>query len=339
MDARIHLAVSHSGRTLHLSVSPRDPFSSLLATLETEFSVSRSTAKLVVKGKKLQSEPSSDPPLHHLLPGATFDPTPTSSSAPGRSPTNPIKILLVGPKVHDLDALRDAERLREKKHAAFAHHQAVARTGAAKPTRARRVYGLSDDDPDRYRFYELGPFPKRVPQFDRRKAMLERLAGDEAVRDVMRRHKFAVGVLTELHPILQPTLLGLNTNSGEKVSLRLLTDDMEGCRNYNEVRRVLLHELSHNRFGDHDDNFKELNSQLNKEVSAFESSPYFEPWSPSPSSSSEPPSAHSHRLNEEEAERVWDKLNFGLEEELEMRRDRVGRAAEDRMKKERARQT
>lgn len=55
---------------------------------------------------------------------------------------------------------------------------------------------------------------------------------------------------TELHPILQPELLGLNTNAGEKVSLRLLTDDLEGTRNYNDVRRVLLHELSHNRFGD-----------------------------------------------------------------------------------------
>lgn len=162
--------------------------------------------------------------------------------------------------------------------------------------------------------------------------MLKRLSEDPAVLDVMKRHKFAVGVLTELHPILQPTLLGLNTNAGQKVSLRLLTDDLEGTRNYNEVRRVLLHELSHNRFGDHDDDFKALNSQLNKEVSTFESSPYFEPWSPSPSSSS--PTTDSHRLNEVEAERVWEKLQFGLEDEVELKRERVGNAAEERMKRE-----
>lgn len=64
-------------------------------------------------------------------------------------------------------------------------------------------------------------------------------------------------------------LLGLNTNAGEKVSLRLLTDDLDGLRSYNDVRRVLLHELTHNVFGGHGNDFKELNSQLNKEVAAF----------------------------------------------------------------------
>lgn len=80
---------------------------------------------------------------------------------------------------------------------------------------------------------------------------------------------------TELHPVLHTNhstgekLLGLNTNAGEKVSLRLLTDDLDGLRSYNDVRRVLLHELTHNVFGGHGNDFKELNSQLNKEVAAF----------------------------------------------------------------------
>ena len=171
---------------------------------------------------------------------------------------------------------------------------------------------------------------------------------------------------TELHPILQPTLLGLNTNAGEKVALRLLTNDLEGTRSYNEVRRVLLHELAHNKFGPQcvisqhfsfpsslqtpantrscsfvlcsDDDFKALNSELNKEVSTFESSPYFEPWSPttSTSSSSESDRTNSHRLNEEELERVWEKLNFGEEELVDAKRERVGNAAEERMKREKA---
>lgn len=33
---------------------------------------------------------------------------------------------------------------------------------------------------------------------------------------------------------------------------------------------VLLHELTHNKHGDHDEKFKTLNSLLNKEVKAFE---------------------------------------------------------------------
>lgn len=170
---------------------------------------------------------------------------------------------------------------------------------------------------------------------------------------------------TELHPILQPTLLGLNTNAGEKVALRLLTNDLEGTRSYNEVRRVLLHELAHNKFGPQcvfsrhfvflfsqtptntrscsfalcsDDDFKALNSELNKEVSLFESSPYFEPWSPTSSSSSpfETDRTASHRLNEEELERVWEKLNFGEEELVDAKRERVGNAAEERMRREKA---
>lgn len=178
---------------------------------------------------------------------------------------------------------------------------------------------------------------------------------------------------TELHPLLQPTLLGLNTNAGEKVSLRLLTDRLDGTRSYNEVRKVLLHELVHNRHGDQcvspppppslscpafassearfltrgpptppklrsDNSFKELNSLLNKQVAAFESSPSFEPWdppAPSGSSASASTAKEAHRLHEVEAERVWDRLAFGLEDEVELRRERAGRAAEERMRRAR----
>lgn len=67
------------------------------------------------------------------------------------------------------------------------------------------------------------------------------------VRILLPHIRFVVGVLTELHPHWQPTLLGLNKNAGEEVSLRLLTDDLTGTRSYLEVRKVLLHELAHNR--------------------------------------------------------------------------------------------
>jgi hypothetical protein len=36
--------------------------------------------------------------------------------------------------------------------------------------------------------------------------------------------------------------------------LRLRTDAYDGFRLYSEVRRVLCHELTHNVWGDHDDN-------------------------------------------------------------------------------------
>lgn len=70
----------------------------------------------------------------------------------------------------------------------------------------------------------------------------------------MQEHKFSVGTLTELAPHEHPELLGLNKNAGEVILLRLRTDAMDGFRLYSEVRRVLCHELTHNVWGDHDDN-------------------------------------------------------------------------------------
>ncbi|GAA5943428.1 uncharacterized protein JCM15063_006467 [Sporobolomyces koalae] len=318
----VHLSIAHSGRSVNVSYECATPTSRFLDSLEDEFSVLASTAKLLSKGKRLDCTLGET--LASMLRENGFDPLQTTVD-------KPLKLMLIGPKSQDLQALRNNEAIRERKREAFQHHQAKA--SVAKPTPAARIRNIgTDDDPDRFKFYQLEPFPNSVPMYDKRMAMLERLSTDEAVLDCMRRHKFAVGILTELHPILQPTLLGLNTNAGQKVSLRLLTNDLEGTRSYNEVRRVLLHELSHNRFSDHDDDFKALNSQLNREVAAFESSPYFEPWTPAASYGGD--SQRSHRLNEDEAERVWEKLQFGPEEEVELRRDRVGAAAEARLRRE-----
>jgi len=109
------------------------------------------------------------------------------------------------------------------------------------------------------------------------------------VTECMKSREWTVGLLSELHPHRDPTLLGLNKNAGEAIYLRLLTDDLSGLRSvscsakqsalaqakssnlqYAHTRMVLLHEITHNRWGDHDESFKTLNSLLNKEVKAFE---------------------------------------------------------------------
>jgi hypothetical protein len=60
-------------------------------------------------------------------------------------------------------------------------------------------------------------------------------------------------------------LLGLNVNKGQEIKLRLRTNDLLGFRNYQKIRETLVHELTHNVWGRHDDNFKTLNSQLLRE--------------------------------------------------------------------------
>lgn len=90
----------------------------------------------------------------------------------------------------------------------------------------------------------------------------------------MKKHKWNVGTLQELSPS-ERTILGFNRNYGQLISLRLRTNDMEGFRHYPEIRKVLLHELTHNVWGEHDDNFHRLNRQLNKEVGKYHSIIYF----------------------------------------------------------------
>jgi hypothetical protein len=64
----------------------------------------------------------------------------------------------------------------------------------------------------------------------------------------MKARDWQVGLLSELHPKRDPTLLGLNKNAGEAVYLRILTDELDA-----HTRMVLLHELTHNKHGDHDE--------------------------------------------------------------------------------------
>ena len=59
--------------------------------------------------------------------------------------------------------------------------------------------------------------------------------------------------------------MGLNRNAGQEILLRLCTDDWKGLRTYTSLIDVLLHELTHNVHGDHDEAFKMLNSQLKRE--------------------------------------------------------------------------
>lgn len=63
-------------------------------------------------------------------------------------------------------------------------------------------------------------------------------------------------------------LLGFNKGKGMEISLRLRTDDMKGFRQYATIMRTLLHELAHMVWSEHDNNFKELNSELTREYHA-----------------------------------------------------------------------
>merc|ERR1712192_368519 len=64
-------------------------------------------------------------------------------------------------------------------------------------------------------------------------------------------------------------LLGFNQNFGQKIVLRLRTDDCKGFRPYYDLINTLLHEITHNVFGPHDEKFWALFRELKKEYDTF----------------------------------------------------------------------
>jgi hypothetical protein len=91
-----------------------------------------------------------------------------------------------------------------------------------------------------------------LPFESRRQELADKLATDPSIIKQMIRFKLEVGSLGELHPWLDPQLLGVNQNAGQSIRLRLLTDDLKSVRPFTMVRRVLSHELAHNVFGPHE---------------------------------------------------------------------------------------
>jgi hypothetical protein len=65
-------------------------------------------------------------------------------------------------------------------------------------------------------------------------------------------------------------LLGVNVNQGQEISLRLRTDDLRGFRQYSRIKETMIHELAHMVHAEHDNKFKELNSQLRREAEAMD---------------------------------------------------------------------
>ncbi|KAF5379623.1 hypothetical protein D9757_009221 [Collybiopsis confluens] len=241
----INLTISHRGQAYSLSVLPNDTLALLQSKLEDLTSTPPSFQKLLYKGKSNKS----------------LDDQITITEAGLK---DGMKIQMLGTTPKELDGMKAVENEQQKR-------ERIMRERARKgPTKLHSTGRATAEDLN-YRFHKLVPLP-HLPNPSSALNLLERLSNDPAIHHVMQKHKFAVGILTELAPHEHPELLGLNQNAGEQIKLRLRTDRYDGFRTYKEVRRVLCHELTHNVWGDHDNNFKELNSLLNREVAAYESS-------------------------------------------------------------------
>ncbi|ORX54952.1 WLM-domain-containing protein [Hesseltinella vesiculosa] len=203
--------------------------------LETETSILKQGQKLLWKGKVLTNDATLE--SIGIIPDA--------------------KIMLMGSPQQQIDAVHSMDRTlqqRAKVTAAFARHP-------KKRTAAGSSRSLQDV---RYTFHQITVLPEFQGQ-DKARKLLERLRDDRGIQGIMQHYKWSVGELAELSPF-EHAILGYNRNAGERIALRLRTDDLSGFRHYDTIRKVLLHELTHNVWGDHDENFHKLNRQLNKDV-------------------------------------------------------------------------
>ncbi|KAJ0680739.1 putative WLM domain, PUB domain, Ubiquitin-like domain superfamily, PUB-like domain superfamily [Helianthus annuus] len=105
--------------------------------------------------------------------------------------------------------------------------------------------------------------------------LMHTLAADRGIVAIMNKHKWRVGIMTEMAPegyvgVSPVCILGFNKNHGEEISLRLRTDDLKGFRKYQSIKKTLLHELAHMVHSEHDAKFYALDSQLNKEAEALD---------------------------------------------------------------------
>ena len=76
-----------------------------------------------------------------------------------------------------------------------------------------------------------------------------------------------MGRLAEMRPdgmvgVSEVCVLGLNTNFGQVIHLRLRIDDLSGFRKLLNIRHVLYHELAHNERSEHDGEFNRIVRQV-----------------------------------------------------------------------------
>ena len=122
----------------------------------------------------------------------------------------------------------------------------------------------------KYGFRSIETLPG-LPHEETARSILTDLARDPGIRNVMEKYGWTVGTLCEMYPegyvgVSDVCVMGLNENRGNRIFLRLRTDDLRGFRKVLSIRKVLYHELAHNRHDDHDDAFFMLMREIEKEA-------------------------------------------------------------------------
>jgi len=254
------------------SIFPSNPAEATTTTTteDSDFFLNPSDIKIMFKGQVLSDYTT---PMYQIL---------TSPSSVQKHPTTT--------KVVRLVATGQSTRERYKDHlisqqALQSHHHRLIRDdlteNGLKQLQQNRIQGrkllVSNQQKQhqiqtcssKYGFQTIKTLPN-LPQQSTAKEILTSLSQDPGILACMTKNKWTVGCLSEMYPEgkvgeSEVCILGLNRNKGMEILLRLRTDDLQGFRKMQTIRKVLYHELAHNVYSEHDGNFFLLMRQIEKE--------------------------------------------------------------------------
>ncbi|KAJ3125156.1 hypothetical protein HK100_010950 [Physocladia obscura] len=235
------LIISHKGHSYSIDVTESTSVFDIKKFLDQETGIPAENQKLL---HKVLSSATNDDLIQVLLNKANIAPSDYSTQ----------KILMIGSSAADVDMVKRKDNVLEirKKRDETTKHKSTKIP--EKPYR-------------QFTFGSVVPL-QGFADIDQAKKMLIRLREDLGIIEVMRKHKWFVETLTELHPA-EKSILGFNKNMGQEISIRIRTDQLDGFRHYRTIVKVLLHELVHMVHSDHNEAFNTLNSQLNREYDSF----------------------------------------------------------------------
>ncbi|KAG5181988.1 WLM domain-containing protein [Tribonema minus] len=290
----VQLDVAWKGSTISLQVQPDWTVQLLKEHLEQRTAVPVLNQKLVWKGKTLKEPYDSLEETGVLVPGRA------KLMLIGSTAADVVAVSQPAPHVRVRDDLTGEEVVpkgyvkvplgvggtdpRDRSPYVFERVQALR--GLPRQAEAQAI--LEELAADRGTCYNALP---GLPRQAEAQAILEGLAANRGVRAVMAKHKWTVGLLTELYPegkhkwtvglltelypegkvgVSETCLMGLNENRGQTIRLRVRTDDLQGFRKPLSMLKVLYHELAHNVYGDHDNDFYMLMRQIEREANELD---------------------------------------------------------------------
>lgn len=249
----LHLNIVYQGSARELDISGDLQMLDLMEMIEDEASIPLDYQKLIVQQVGLVTRDKL----------GRFGGPEAKLKDVFKTPASRKKVMLMGTPREKMQELQETESTKAREEARHQQMMRNLKRFSRKPARTTQPRSTE------YTFGRFEPLPF-LPNQDKARAMLQRLAEDRGVCAVMEKHKFKVGVLGELDPAMntdhEKRRLGVNTGMGQVIQLRLRTDDYGGFCNYKEVRNVLCHELAHNVHSEHDANFWKLTRQLEREV-------------------------------------------------------------------------